>query len=119
VGEDVCPGLKLGGGVSHHMTDVEISCLPKDLPEFLQIDMSKMEIGDSVHLSEIELPEGVEIPSLAQGVEQHDLVVVNIHSGHGDMDVEEEAEEGLEGEVAAGDATESAATADEDADSKE
>ena len=67
VGEDVCPGLKLGGGVSHHMTDVEISCLPKDLPEFLQIDMSQMEIGDSVHLSEIELPEGVEVPSLAPG----------------------------------------------------
>jgi large subunit ribosomal protein L25 len=119
VGEDVCPGLKLGGGVSHHMTDVEISCLPKDLPEFLQIDMSKMVIGDSVHLSEIELPEGVEIPSLAQGVEQHDMVVVNIHSGHGDMDMEEETEEGVEGEAPAEDAAESEAAADEEGDSKE
>jgi large subunit ribosomal protein L25 len=119
VGEDVCPGLKLGGGVSHHMTDVEISCLPKDLPEFLQIDMSQMEIGDSVHLSEIELPEGVEIPSLAQGVEQHDMVVVNIHAGHGDMDVEEEVEEDLEGEAPAEDAAESEAKADEESDSKE
>ncbi len=119
VGEDVCPGIKLGGGVSHHMTDVEISCLPKDLPEFIQIDMSAMQIGDSVHLSEIELPKGVEIPSLAHDIELHDMVVVNIHAGHGDMDAEGESEEGLEGEVAAGPAAESSAKADEETDSKE
>ncbi len=115
VGEDVAPGLKAGGGVSYHITDVEISCLPKDLPEFLQIDISGMEIGDSVHLSEIELPAGVEIPSLAQGLEQNDMLVVNIHAGYGDMDVEDEdvLEDGLEGEVA--DAAESDAQSDDEA----
>ncbi len=119
VGENVCPGLKMGGGVSHHLTDVEISCLPKDLPEFLQIDLSKMEIGDSVHLSEIELPDGVEIPSLAHDPELHDVVVVNIHSGHGDMDAEAETEEGVEEEAAVSSAAESDAKDEGDAESKE
>ncbi len=93
VGENVAPGVKMGGAVSHHVTDVEITCLPKDLPEYIEVDMSAMEIGDAVHLSEIKLPEGVEIPALAQGPEQ-DLVVVNIHAGHGGIDEEAEGAEG-------------------------
>jgi large subunit ribosomal protein L25 len=89
VGEDVAPGIKTGGAASHHVTDVEITCLPKDLPEYIEVDLSQMEVGDSVHLSELQLPAGVEIPALSQGPEQ-DLVVVNIHAGHGSMEVEEE-----------------------------
>ena len=96
VGENVAPVVKMGGAVSHHVTDVEITCLPKDLPEYIEVDMSAMEIGDAVHLSEVKLPEGVEIPALAQGPEQ-DLVVVNIHAGHGGMEEEEEGVEGVEG----------------------
>jgi len=100
VGEDVAPGIKIGGAISHSITSVEILCLPKDLPEYIEVDMSEMEIGDSVNMSELSLPEGVEIPALAQGEEQ-DMLVVNLHAGHGDMvDEDEEEAEAAEGEVA-------------------
>ncbi len=79
IGEDVAPGVKLGGGsVSHLRTDVEVVCLPKHLPEFLEVDVSNLELDAMIHLSEIKLPEGVEIPELAQGPE-HDHAVVSIH----------------------------------------
>ncbi len=105
VGEDVAPGIKMGGAVSHSMTSVEILCLPKDLPEFINVEMSEMEIGDSVHLSELKLPEGVEIPALAQGDEQ-DALVVSLHSGHTAAADEGEAEsEVAEDAPASGDST--------------
>ncbi len=79
VGEDVCPGIKQGGGAaSHLMTDVEIKCLPEYLPEFIEVDVSKLNIEQSLHLSDLKLPAHVEIPQLAQGSE-HDLPVVSIH----------------------------------------
>ena len=75
-GEDVAPGVKTGGGsVSHLMTDVEVLCLPKDLPEFIEIDVSALELNEMLHMSDIKLPEGVEIPALAQGEEQDNAVV--------------------------------------------
>ena len=110
LGEDVAPGIKMGGAVSHYMTSVEILCLPKDLPEFINVEMSEMEIGDSVHLTELKLPEGVEIPALAQGDGQ-DALVVSLHSGHTGM---EEDEADAEGEAEAGSAPEAPA-ADESA----
>ena len=57
-GERLAPGIKLGGVVSRNLSDVEIACLPKDLPEFIEIDVSALEIGGSIHLSEIPLPRG-------------------------------------------------------------
>ena len=75
--EEDSPGRRAGGSVSHHTTEVEITCLPRDLPEFLPVDTLHMNIGDSIHLSQIPLPEGVEIPALAQGPE-HDQPVVSI-----------------------------------------
>ena len=79
LGEDVAPGVKQGGGkVSHLMTDVEVTCLPKDLPEFLEVDVSALELDTMLHLSDIKLPSGVEIPELAQGPE-HDQAIVAIH----------------------------------------
>ncbi len=99
IGEDVAPGIKMGGAISHSITSVEILCLPKDLPEYIEVDMSEMEIGGSVHMSELNLPEGVEIPALAQGEEQ-DMLVVTLHSGHGGME-EEPAEAGEEADVEA------------------
>ena len=78
MGEDVAPGVKLGGGsVSHLMTDVEVACLPKDLPEYLEVDVSGLELNAMLHLSDIPLPKGVEIPELAQGPE-HDHAIVSI-----------------------------------------
>src|SRR4029434_8167163 len=61
--------------VTHELNEVEVSCLPKDLPEFLEIDLSNLAVGDIVHLSELKLPAGVEIPELKLGKE-HDVAVV-------------------------------------------
>ncbi len=67
-GADVAPGVKLQGGiVSHVFNEVDITCLPKDLPEFLSVDLSHLNLNESVHLSNIKLPEGVAITSLAHG----------------------------------------------------
>lgn len=62
------PGVKLQGGlVSHLKTEVEISCLPKDLPESLEVDMSQMNLNDTIFLKDLKLPEGVTLPELTQG----------------------------------------------------
>lgn len=79
IGEAVAPGVKLGGGiVSHLVTDAEISCLPKDLPEYLEVDVSNLQLNETLHLSDIKLPAGVKLIALVHGIE-HDLPVVSIH----------------------------------------
>ncbi len=60
---DMCPGAKEGGVVSHVMNDLNIQCLPDDLPEFVEVDLSQLQLGDSVHASELSLPKGVELVS--------------------------------------------------------
>ncbi|MCH9694290.1 MAG: 50S ribosomal protein L25/general stress protein Ctc [Gammaproteobacteria bacterium] len=107
IGEDVAPGVKEGGGsVAHLMNDVEVSCLPKYLPEYLEIDVSELQLDAMLHISDIKLPEGVEIPSLAQG-EENDHAVVSIHvikaAPVEEEEGEEAAAEGAEGEEAAAD----------------
>ncbi|MET0291341.1 MAG: 50S ribosomal protein L25/general stress protein Ctc [Steroidobacteraceae bacterium] len=93
--ETSSPGVKLQGGtVSHLRTDIEISCLPKDLPEALELDLGGMNIGDSIKLSELKLPPGVTIPELAHG---HDAPVVAIHAPR----AQEEAEPAAEAAAAA------------------
>jgi len=79
IGEDICPGVKLeSGAVSHQTTEVEISCLPKDLIEFIEVDVSALNIGDSIHLTDLKLPEGVSLVDLSHG-EGHDQTVVTVH----------------------------------------
>ena len=79
LGEDVAIGVKQSGGkVSHLMNEVEIVCLPKNLPEYIELDISELELDDMLKLSDIPLPEGVSIPALSQGEEQ-DRAVVSIH----------------------------------------
>ena len=68
-------GKTSGVVISHHSNDIEVSCLPKDLPEFIEIDLSGLKVGDIVHLSDIKLPAGVEVPELKLGKE-HDIAVV-------------------------------------------
>jgi large subunit ribosomal protein L25 len=76
--ETTCPGVKTQGGlVSHLRTDVEITCLPKDLPEALEVDMAGMSLNDTVYLKDIKLPPGVTIPELSTGRE---IPVVSIHA---------------------------------------
>ena len=66
--EDTAPGVKVGGGiVAHILTEAEVSCLPKDLPEFIEVDLATLEIGQSVHLSQITLAKGVEFVAMAHG----------------------------------------------------
>ena len=79
IGEDTCPGVKLeSGAVSHQTTEVEISCLPKDLIEFIEVDVSELHIGDSIHLTDLKLPEGISLVALSHG-EGHDQTVVTVH----------------------------------------
>ncbi len=77
INEDACVGVKAGGQVTHAMTDVEVSCLPGVLPEYIEVDLAALDIGDSVHLTDLILPEGVDIPVLAQG-EDHDYPVAQV-----------------------------------------
>ncbi|PPE73479.1 50S ribosomal protein L25 [Solimonas fluminis] len=75
-GADVAPGVKIGGGiVEHHLNQVDVECLPKDLPEFLEIDLSGLELNDVVHLSQIKLPEGVSLAELKHGNDQSVVVI--------------------------------------------
>lgn len=68
INADVAPGVKLGGGiVAHIATEADVSCLAKDLPEFIEVDLANLEMGHSVHLSQIKLPKGVEFVQLAHG----------------------------------------------------
>ena len=100
--EDLCIGFKAGGIISHQLNDLEISCLPKDLPEYIEVDLAALDIGDSVHISEVTLPKGVESVALSHG-EDHDLPVASILNRGGSGDEEADAAD----EVAA---TEEAAT---------
>lgn len=78
---EIAPGVKLGGGiVAHVLTEAEVSCLPKDLPEFIEVDLANLEIGHSVHLSQIKLPKGVEFVQLAHG---NDAAVASIAKTRG------------------------------------
>ncbi len=79
-----------GGEVSHTANDVEVSCLPKDLPEFIEVDMAKVEVGQIVHMSDLKLPAGVELVALAHG---SDLPVANIHASRVAKDADETAAE--------------------------
>src|SRR6185437_6065452 len=73
IGDEKAPGLSAGGVIHHAITDVEISCLPGDLPEFIEVDTAKMQLNDVLHLSDLKLPKGVELVALSHGVEGHDL----------------------------------------------
>ena len=78
INEATAVGVKQQGGeISHTISEVEVSCLPKDLPEFIEVDLAKVEVGQIVHLSDIKLPKGVELVALAHG---NDLAVANIHA---------------------------------------
>jgi large subunit ribosomal protein L25 len=100
------PGVKTQGGIVHHMIqDVEVSCLPANLPEFLELDLSNMNLNDSLHLSDIPLPAGVTLPQARHG----DAPVVTVHAPRV-AEVETEAAAPAEGAgAAAAPATEEAA----------
>jgi large subunit ribosomal protein L25 len=82
IGEEKAPGLKEGGQISHNMSDLEITCMAKDLPEFIEVDVSAMGLEDMLHISDLKLPAGVESVQLSHG-EDHDLPVVSLHKKKG------------------------------------
>jgi len=87
INEDNCVGVKQDGGkISHQMTEVEISCLPKDLPEFIEVDLGNVKTGEIVHLSSLTIPENVDLVSLAHG----DLPVASVNLPRGVQEEEEE-----------------------------
>ncbi len=96
INEESAPAIKLHGGVANHqINEVEVICLPQNLPEFIEVDMTPVEMDQVVHLSDLKLPEGVRVAALQQG-EDHDLPVVAIHKPRGAK--VDDAEEGEEGE---------------------
>ena len=122
--DESCIGVKVSGGqVNHLINDIEVSCLASNLPEYLEIDVQEMDIGDTISLSEIKLPEGVEITILQQD-EDRDQAVVSLTETR-EMVIEEEEvlelEEGEEGEEATEGTEEDSETPaeDEESDSSE
>ena len=100
VNEEESPGRYHGGVISHLMVDVEVGCLPKDLPQYIEVDMLELDVGDSLHLSQLVLPEGVRLMVLAHDPDNDQTVVTIQHPQKLDEPTPEEAleAEGLEGE---------------------
>ncbi|WP_034295572.1 50S ribosomal protein L25/general stress protein Ctc [Herbaspirillum sp. RV1423] len=85
VNAEISPAVKLSAGIiSHVMTDLDISCLPKDLPEFVSVDLSKLEVGHSIHLADLKLPNGV------SAVSQENLTVATASVPAGKVEAEGE-----------------------------
>lgn len=80
INQDKCVGVKLSGGaISHHLNDVEVICLPKDLPEFIAVDLADMNLGDTIHLSELTVPANVQFAVIAHGGDAMQPVV-SVHA---------------------------------------
>jgi large subunit ribosomal protein L25 len=93
INEESCVGVRQQGGVlAHNLMEVEISCLPRHLPEFIEIDVAELALGDAIHLSDVKVPEGVTIVALTHG-EDHDLPVVSCNAPRvsGDDDAADQA----------------------------
>jgi large subunit ribosomal protein L25 len=103
--EESSIGVKVQGGIiQHQTTDIEIQCLPGDIPEYIEVDMAEVETGQIIHLSDVPLPAGVVSVALALG-EDHDLAVASITAPRGTDEVED-------GAAAEGGANDSAAEGD-------
>lgn len=97
--EDDCVGVRMGGNISHNLIEVEVSCLPADLPEFIELDIGDLELGETLHLSDLQTPEGVSIVALMYG-EDRNIPVVSVQTprgGAGDLDDEEMDDADVEG----------------------
>ncbi len=90
INEGQCVGVKVGGGmVQHQATDVEVQCLPKDIPEYIEVDMADIELGGIVHISDLVLPTGVESTALALG-DDHDLAIASVMVTRGAKSADED-----------------------------
>jgi len=81
--QEKCVGVRLEGGtINHSISDIEVRCLPQNLPEFIEVDTTDLHVGDLLHISDLELPAGVESVELAHGAD-HDQAVVSVHLPRG------------------------------------
>jgi large subunit ribosomal protein L25 len=104
--EEACVGVKMEGGmIQHQATDIEVSCLPGDIPEFIEVDMIEVVTGQIVHLSEVTLPEGVTSVALALG-EDHDLAIASVIAPKGNADGDEDAPADVEEDAQEGESEE-------------
>jgi large subunit ribosomal protein L25 len=88
---DIAPGVKTGGGkISHVMNELDITCLPKDLPAFIEVDLSKLELGHSIHVSDLNLPKGVE--AAAHGTHTAEAVVATVQVPRGAVEADAAAD---------------------------
>ena len=100
VNEEVAPGVKLGGGkISHVMNELDIICLPKDLPAFIEVDLAHLELGHSMHVADLKLPKGVE--AAAHGTHTTEAVVATVQVPRGAVEAEADAEAGAASAAAA------------------
>jgi large subunit ribosomal protein L25 len=91
--EKTCHGVKIQGGmIQHQATDIEVLCLPTDIPEFIEVDMADVKAGEIIHLSNITLPAGVTSVALALG-EDHDLAIASVVAAKGSSGDESSADE--------------------------
>ena len=91
IGESVAPGVKKSGGtIAHSLNHVDVICFAKDLPEFIEADLSALEVGEALHLTDLKLPAGVELVALQQG-DDHDLTVAIINKPRGAADADDDA----------------------------
>jgi len=123
LGEEEAVGVREDGGtVTKMVNDVEITCLPKDLPEYLELDISHLGLDEMMYITDIKMPEGVEIVGLAQAEEEQAQPIVSIHFIHEEIieeEVPEEELEGLEGEEGEeGEAPEGEAAAEDDSEAE-
>ena len=100
INADIAPGVKTGGGiVSHVMNEIDITCLPDKLPEFIEVDLQNLEIGAAVHLSDIKIPEGVESVQLTRG---DNAVVATVQIPRAMVEAEPTVEAAVEGAAVEG-----------------
>ena len=93
VNEESCVGVKVGGGlITHNLIEVEISCLPADLPEVIEVDVADLDVGESIHLSGLNVPNNVSIVALASGDGDRDSSVVTVSAKRGGADLDDELE---------------------------
>tara|TARA_A100001011_G_scaffold82168_1_gene85568 strand:- start:1483 stop:2187 length:705 start_codon:yes stop_codon:yes gene_type:complete len=93
VNEENCIGVKVGGGlITHNLIEVEISCLPADLPEAIEVDVGDLDVGDSIHLSGLNVPNNVSIVALVSGDADRDSSVVTVSARRGGADLDDELE---------------------------
>ena len=92
INEESADSIKLHGGhAEHHMVDVEISCLPGDLPEFIEVDLQNVELDQTLHLTDLVMPKGVTLVELNKGDEAHDLAVATVKLSKGPKVEDEDA----------------------------